>query len=118
MTIISSVNRKRTQLLASIFLLAGLLISSPLTAQQIVAGSQSQTGTIQKLSQDDGRLTISGQVYGYSDAITQVLIDKSVVRVEVLTEGMVVRYSLNSSGTLTKLEIIGPANKVRELTSN
>jgi len=111
--------RKCARLTACLTLVVGLLLSSSVSAQQIVAGgAQGQTGSIQKLSQDDGTLTISGQVYAYSDTVTRVLIRDNPVRVEVLTEGMVVRYKLDSSGTLSTLEIIGPADKVRELTSN
>ena len=111
--------RRCVSLLACLGLAAGMLMSSQLAAQQITgSGSSSQTGSIQRLSQDDGKLTISGQVYRYSDLTTRVMIDGNPVRVEVLTEGMVVRYTLDASGTLSQMEIIGPADKVRELTSN
>ena len=110
--------RKNTGRIAAVSLVLGLMLSNSLAAQQAVSGGNGQTGTIQQLNQDDGSLTISGQVYAYSDTVTQVTIDGNTVRVEVLTEGMVVRYTLDGSGTLARLEIIGPAAKVRELSSN
>lgn len=97
----------------------GLLLSSASSAQQIVSSNQSgQTGTVQQLSQDEGSVTISGTAYSYSDVTTQILLRDDAIGVERLAEGMVVRYTINGAGMLLTVEIIGPADKIREFTNN
>ncbi len=76
------------------------------------------TGTIEHLDQDNGFVTISGQRHGFSDQATQVFIADSQVGAQTLDVGMVVRYTLNASGTLLRVEIIGPDEKLQFLRQN
>lgn len=90
------------------FALVLLLASSMASAQGVLTSTQ--TGTIQQESQDDGYLVISGQRYGYSDALTTIFLNGEQVDAEVLDEGLVVRYTLNRDGMLVRIELLGPAN--------
>ena len=93
--------------------LALLLASFFATAQGVLTGAQ--TGTIQVEGQDDGYITISGQNYGYDNQITQVTLNGEEIGSDALDEGLVVRYTLNSDGVLTRIEILGPMNMIRAL---
>jgi hypothetical protein len=84
-------------------------------------GGQAQEvlmGTIEKLDQDNGSLTISGQVLPFSDAITQVYLEDRLISPGKIDLGMVVRYTLDASGTLLRIELIGPSDKLTELQRN
>lgn len=89
-----------------------VLLSAPASAQSVLAGSQ--TGTIQAEAQDDGYLTISGRNYTFSSD-TQVFLNGQQISTGDLDEGMVVRYTLNNAGALTRIEILGPRNLIRAL---
>jgi hypothetical protein len=93
--------------------LALLLASLPATAQGVLTSAQ--TGTIQLEAQDDGYITISGQNYGYDNEITQVILNGQEIGSNALDEGLVVRYTLNGDGVLTRIEILGPMNMIRAL---
>ena len=74
-----------------------------------------QTGTIQLEAQDDGYITISSRNYGYDNEITQVILNGQEIGSNALDEGLVVRYTLNGDGVLTRIEILGPMNMIRAL---
>jgi len=74
-----------------------------------------QMGTVEKLDQDNGSLTISGRVFPYSDAITEVFLEGQRIGAEKIDLGMVVRYTLDTAGTLLRVELIGPNDKLMEL---
>lgn len=80
--------------------------------------SRPQTGTVQLLRQDDGYITISGSNYGFDYEVTVVVLAGDEIDSAMLDEGMVVRYTLDDMGMLMRLEIIGPANKIRILEEN
>ena len=75
-------------------------------------------GTIEKLDQDNGSLTISGRVLPFSDAITEVYLEDRLISPGKIDLGMVVRYTLDASGTLLRIELIGPSDKLTELQRN
>lgn len=86
--------------------------TAPANAQEVLMG------TIEKLDQDNGSLTISGQVLPYSDAVTQVFLEDRQIPAGRIDLGMVVRYTLDASGTLLRIELIGPSDKLMELQRN
>ena len=90
-----------------------LLLSSALHATQ-----NTQLGTIEKLNQDNGFITISGIRRKYSDRTTQIFLRGKHLGAEVLNVGMIVRYSLDSSATLSKIELLGPVHQLRLLIKN
>jgi hypothetical protein len=75
-------------------------------------------GTIEKLDQDNGSLTISGKALPFSDAITEVYLEDRLISPAKIDLGMVVRYTLDASGTLLRIELIGPSDKLMELQRN
>ncbi|PCJ17779.1 MAG: hypothetical protein COA96_17405 [SAR86 cluster bacterium] len=77
--------------------------------------SRAQTGTIQAERQDDGYITISGRNYGFDNAISLVFLNGEEVGDEILDEGLVVRYTVNSEGILTRIEVLGPISKIESL---
>lgn len=74
-----------------------------------------QTGTVEALQQDAGYIQISGQRYAVEDGLTTVYVEQRELRLHDLDSGMVVAFSTDGSGTLLRLEILGPAEKIREL---
>jgi hypothetical protein len=74
-----------------------------------------QMGTVEKLDQDNGSLTISGKLLPYSDAVTEVYLEGQRIGAEKIDLGMVVRYTLDTTGTLLRVELIGPSDKLAEL---
>jgi hypothetical protein len=81
----------------------------------VATGQEIRQGTIENLNQDNGSLTISGQVLPYSDAVTQVFLEERQISASRIDLGMVVRYTLDASGTLWRIELIGPHDKLMEL---
>ncbi len=98
---------KRAGLFLLLFWLQGL--PGMITAQEI------HQGTIEALDQDNGSLTISGQVLPFSDAVTQVFLEQRQIPASRIDLGMVVRYTLDASGTLLRIELIGPHERLMEL---
>lgn len=93
-----------------------LLAAMPAGAQsalQSVGGTI--TGTVESLAQDDGRIVISGRSFGYDDGSTEVYLQGERVSASSLDEGMVVRFTVNSQGTLLRVDILGPFNQTRLL---
>jgi len=98
------------------YVAVSLLAASMALAQQDVGSSASrQTGTIEVLQQDAGYVEISGQRYTVDEDRTQVFVDQKVLRLHQLDNGMVVSYSTDADGTLLRIDILGPADKLREL---
>lgn len=87
--------------------------SSAASAQAVLAGAQ--TGTLQLMRQDDGYITISGRNYNFDNEVSRVYLAGERVDSAILDEGMVVRFTLNGQGILERIEIIGPAAKLREI---
>ncbi len=85
---------------------------APALAQEVLSG------TIEKLDQDNGSLTISGRVLPFSDAVTEIYLDGKLISAGKIDLGMVVRYTLDASGTLLRVELIGPSDKLMELQRN
>ncbi len=96
-----------------------LMVCSGLLAQvPSAAALQMHTGTVEGLDQDNGSLTISGQRLPFSDAVTQVYLDGRRIGAEKIDLGMVVRYTLDAAGTLLRVELIGPNDKLMELQNH
>ena len=95
-----------------------MTISFSASAQGVLSGQRTQTGTIQQESQDGGYLVISGQRYDYDNTITLVFLNGEQVEDEVLDEGLVVRYTVDGNGVLTRIELLGPANLIQSLDDN
>lgn len=100
-------------LIAGAAMAALMLLSLPASAQGVL--SSAQTGTIQAEAQDDGYLIISGQRYEFDDVLSQVFINGEQVEDEVIDVGLVVRYTVNRDGVLTRLEVLGPRNLIQSL---
>lgn len=94
-----------------------LLILSVYSAQASAQGvlQQANMGTLEILSQDDGRLVISGRAYSYDDEVTEVYLRGERIRASVLNPGMVVRFMVNARGILERIEILGPFSEIRLL---
>ena len=82
-------------------------------AQDVLPGAQ--TGTLQLMRQDDGFITISGRNYNFDNEISKVFLSGDEVDSAMPDEGMVVRYTRNQQGVLLRIEIIGPASKIRAI---
>lgn len=85
-----------------------------LSSAQTVNPTQ-HIGTVQVVRQDDGFVTISGRSYTFDYDVTHVFLANKEISSAYLDEGMVVRYTLNTVGTLVRVEIIGPSDKIRIL---
>ncbi len=81
----------------------------------LVAAQDIQLGTIEHLDQDNGSLTISWQVLPFSDAVTQLFLEEREIPASRIDLGMVVRSTLDASGTLLRIELIGPHEMLMEL---
>lgn len=92
-----------------------MLASFSVSAQGVLSSTNTQTGTIQVEAQDDGYLTISGQNYTFSSELSLVFLNGEEVGDQALDEGLVVRYTLNRDGVLTRIEILGPINLIQSL---
>ena len=90
-----------------------MLLSYSVSAQGVL--SSTQTGTIQEEAQLQGYLTISGQRYTFSNELTRVFLNGEEIGDEAIDEGLVVRYTLNNAGVLTRIEILGPRNLIQLL---
>ena len=98
------------------FMHYGMLFLCLVTAQ--VFAQSEQTGSIEGLDQDNGYVTISGARYGFSDRVTQVYLKDQLIGAEKMDIGMVVRFTLDASGTLVRVELIGPDAMLRVLEQN
>lgn len=94
----------------------GMLWLCLITAQAFAQNEQ--TGTVEGLDQDNGYVTISGTKFGFSDRVTQIYLEDRRIGPEKLDIGMVVRFTLNESGTLLRVELIGPSAMLRVLEQN
>ncbi len=77
--------------------------------------SSRQTGTIEALQQDSGTIDISGRRYTVDEERTRVSLEQRQLRLHHLDIGMVVAYSTDGAGTLLRIELLGPADRLREL---
>lgn len=102
----SAYARSAGKLCALVFI---MFASFSLSAQGVLSNTPTQTGTIQVEAQDDGYITISGRNYGYLDGVSLVYLNGEQVPSESLGEGVVVRFTVNGDGVLTRLELLGPA---------
>ncbi|MEQ8955413.1 MAG: hypothetical protein RL120_14875 [Gammaproteobacteria bacterium] len=96
-------------------LLLGCLIALPAYGQDAVqrgvAGGS--LGTVERLSQDEGYITISGRNWGYAEGITQIFLQDEQVPATMLERGMSVRFTVNAQGTILQMRILGPFNQLR-----
>ena len=90
-----------------------LLLCMAASAQRVT--SAAQVGTVQVQDSEGGKITISGRIYGYDYELIKIFLDGEEVEPPILNVGMIVRYTLNASGTVIRLEIIGPADKIENL---
>jgi len=79
---------------------------------------QTVRGTIQETQQDEGFITVSGRRVGFSHGETEIFLNGVLMKASVLDEGMVIRYSINTAGIITKIEILGPLDKLRLLNQH
>lgn len=77
-----------------------------------------QTGTVGVLQQDAGYIEISGQRYMVEDGRTKVYVEERELRLHDLDSGMVVAFTTDGSGTLLRIDILGPADRIRDLERN
>lgn len=77
-----------------------------------------QTGTIDLLQQDAGYVEISGQRYGVEQGRTRVFVEDRELRLHDMDQGMVVAFTTDGDGTLLRIEILGPAERIRDLDRN
>jgi len=82
------------------------------SAQQVVTGN-SQVGTIQLLDLDNQSVTISGRQYVYDESLFRVLYDGDEVSYAILDEGLVVRFYVNRDNAVTRMELLGPIDRIR-----
>lgn len=97
----------------NIFRLMGILLL--LQIQHLQAQTEGLTGIIEHLNQDHGSITVSGRTLGYSERITRIYIGQRRVGAQSLDTGMVVRYILDAQGTILRMELLGPAEKLQML---
>jgi hypothetical protein len=95
-------------------LLAVLLIS--LTTVVLAQGGQ--TGTVEQVDQDNGSLTISGRMLVFSESLTEIYLGERRLSAVNIDPGMVVRYTLNETGVLLRIELIGPSEMLRALDAH
>ena len=107
---------KTSTLVRTGLLLVALALSGVVAAQGVLQNSQ--TGTVQLLRQDDGYIAIPGRNIPYVSDITRVFLNNEEIGSGFLDEGMVVRYTLNQEGVLLRVEILGPIDKIRELSNH
>lgn len=105
---------------SGIFLCLCLLVTSSTAIAQDADNADSrqptrQTGTIEALQQDAGFIVISGQRYRVTDGRTRVYLDERELRLHHLDNGMVIAYTTDGSGTLLRVDLLGPADRIREL---
>lgn len=77
-----------------------------------------QTGVVELLRQDAGYVHISGQRYSVDNDRTRVYVADRELRLHDLDTGMVVAFTTDGSGTLLWVQIVGPAERIRELETN
>ncbi len=94
-------------------LLIVLVSSTTLSAQSVLSGAQ--TGTIEDIRRSEGVLVISGRDHGFNFDVTQVFYDGEEVGSDFLNRGLVVRFVLNRSGVLARIEVLGPLNLIEAL---
>ena len=99
--------------------LAALLLcfSVGISAQQAVIGN-SLVGTIQLLDHENQSVTISGRQYVYDESMFQVFYDGNEVPHTILDEGLVIRFYVNAQLTVTRMELLGPIDRIREYFEN
>ena len=114
MNMVTKTISKLARGLQAVLLLLMLGYSAVVAAQNVLAGAQ--VGTIQLVRQDDGYITISGTNHNFDYEVTVVTIGGEEYDSTYLNEGMVVRFTLNRERVLERIEIIGPANLVRQVT--
>ncbi|MDT8427360.1 MAG: hypothetical protein RQ757_01180 [Pseudomonadales bacterium] len=110
-------NTTRNTARTTLFVLMIALLSIQLQSVQAQTQNQTEalTGIIEKLDQDYGSITVSGRVLGYSETVTRIYIGQRRVGAQALDTGMVVRYVLDAQGTLLRMELLGPAEKLQML---
>ncbi len=97
---------------------AGAALILLLGAGLLLAAESLSMGTVEHAALDDGTITISGKIYNYSDGITQVFLDAKPLAAHHLDVGIVVRYSIDGDGMLLRIEVLGPAEKLRLLNQH
>ncbi len=108
-----------SQLLRSILLSSVMLLglqSLPAAAQDTPAAiAQTLIGTIERLAQDDGYITISGRNYAYDAEVTRVFLDEEPLDPGFLDADMSVRFSIDAAGMLVRVDVLGPFSMTRLL---
>ena len=94
-------------------LLIALGFSTVLSAQSVLSGAQ--TGTIQEIRRSEGIVTISGRDYDFHYDVTRVFYDGNEETSDFLNDGLVVRFLINRSGVLSRIEVLGPLNLIEAL---
>lgn len=89
------------------------------TTQPAWAAEQSFIGTIQDLPpSEDNFVIISGRQWVLNTGDTQVFLNGRRIDESFISVGMVVRCTVDARGVIQRMEILGPVDKVRELTNN
>ncbi len=96
-------------------LMLACLVALPAYAQNAVESSVAggTLGTIERLAQDDGYITISGRNWGFDDGVTQIFLEDEQVEASMLETGMSVRFTVNAQGFILQMRILGPFNLLR-----
>jgi hypothetical protein len=87
------------------------------SAQQAAIG-RSLVGTIQLLDQDNQSVTIANNSYGYDESLFRVYYDGNEVPFSILNKGLVVRFNIDREGFVTRMELLGPNDKIRNYFEN
>ena len=95
-----------------------LAVTLTLWGQGLLAAEMPAVGTIQSLQQDGGIIRISGRNFNYSDEFVKIRFGDVDVEPQTLTEGMIVRYTLNSQGYLENIDIVGPSRLTALINEN
>lgn len=76
---------------------------------------EAQTGTIEQLDQDNGSITISGKTLVFSELDTQIFLGERLISSANIDPGMVVRYTLDESGKVLRIELMGPSDLLSKI---
>jgi len=93
---------------------AVLLLSSVATT----AAQLPIQGTIQSLQQDEGIIRIPARDLNYRDGVVTITLGDREMNPQYLTEGMVVRYTLNAQGYLDTIKVLAVRDLVKEVDNN
>lgn len=97
--------------------LALLVSATCLLPGAVTAQVESRLGTIDAVMQDDGYIVIDDNTFDLKGGEVSVSYRGREVRLSFLSPGITIRYTTDSDGVITRIELIGPANVLEQLDS-